>query len=262
VSNIVFVQQPDSSEGTEVDIYYDLATSTGPCQVSVHYSKDGGDDGYPYSAHILSGDMVNVSSGDAHHIVWNIGADCPDQDIPLARIKLTADDSQETEQTVMLPGNVPLVLARVNSGTYMMGSYEEEEGAYEDEFPQHQVTLTNDFWIGKYELTKRQWTAVMETTPWQGKDFVLDDPDSPAVYISWNDVSVFLAKLNSLTGQTFRFPTEAEWEYACRAQTATRFYWGDDLNEVEVDNYAWWDSVGLTEEYGHVVGLKRPNAWV
>ena len=166
-----------------------------------------------------------------------------------------------TEETILLPGNVPLVMVWCPAGTFLMGRYPSEQDSNINESPQHQVTLSQGFWMGKYELTKRQWTAVMGTTPWTGHEYVLNDPDSPAVYVSWNDAQVFIAALNSATGLTFRLPTEAQWEYAARAGTVTRYYWGDDPGCTEIGNYAWrlantWD---LGVEYAQITGRKLPN---
>jgi len=137
----------------------------------------------------------------------------------------TGGGPSETE-TIMLPGNVPLEMVRIEPGTFLMGRYSGEQDSTSREDPRHQVTLTQGFWMGKYELTKAQWEAVMGTAPWSGQPYVLDDPNSPAVYVSWNNSQAFIAELNSLTGKSFRLPTEAEWEYTCRAGTTTRFYWG------------------------------------
>jgi formylglycine-generating enzyme required for sulfatase activity len=168
----------------------------------------------------------------------------------------------ETE-TIMLPGNVPLDMVWIPAGTFMMGRYPGEQDSYDDEDPQHEVTLTHGFWMGKYELTKAQWTAVMGTEPWSGRDYVLDHPDSPAVCVNWNDAQAFIAALNDYTGKTFRLPSEAEWEYACRAGTTTRFYWGDDPSYTVGDDYCWWEHNvrDVNEKYAHVVGQKLPNAW-
>jgi len=98
---------------------------------------------------------------------------------------------------------------------------------------------------------------VLGTTPWSGRDYVLNDLDSPAVYVSWDDAKSFITALNSYTGLTFRLPSEAEWEYACRAGTTTRFYWSDDPSYSQIGNYAWyWGNCSLH----HVVGQKLPNA--
>ncbi len=168
-----------------------------------------------------------------------------------------------SDETIMLPGNVPLEMVWIPAGTFMMGRYEGEQDSQSNEDPQHQVTLTQGFWMGKYELTKAQWTAVMGTTPWSGAAYVLDDPDSPAVYVSWNDAQAFVTALNSLTAKTFRLPTEAEWEYACRAGTTTRFYWGDDASYTAIDDYAWgsYNTFPVNEMYAHVNGQKPSNAW-
>lgn len=166
----------------------------------------------------------------------------------------------ETE-TIMLPGDVPLEMKWIPGGTFQMGRYAGEQDSYDREDPQHAVTVPG-FWLGKYEVTKRQWQAVMETTPWLGQDDVLADLDSPAVYVSWDDAKSFITALNAHTGKTFRLPSGAEWEYACRAGTTTRFYWGDDPGYAVINEYAWWDGNTLDagEEYAHVVGLKLPNA--
>ena len=166
-------------------------------------------------------------------------------------------------ETIMLRGEVPLDMVWVEPGAFSMGRYPGEQDSFADEDPPHWVTLSSGFWMGKYELTKAQWTAVMATTPWSGQDYVLDDPDSPAVCVSWNDAQAFIATLTGLTGETLRLPTEAEWEYACRAGTNRRFYWGDDPSYTVGDDYAWWpyNAWDVNERYAHVVGLKRPNAF-
>jgi formylglycine-generating enzyme required for sulfatase activity len=168
-----------------------------------------------------------------------------------------------------LPGDVPLALVGIPLGSFQMGRYPGEQGSVSFEEPQHTVTIGANFYMGMCELTKRQWQAVMGTTPWSGQSSVLDDPDSPAVYVSWNDAQAFLTALNlhvTNTGQgpaTFRLPSEAEWEYACRGGTTTRFYWGDDLSLTQIGNYAWFDgnASNVGENYAHVVGLKMANAW-
>ena len=163
--------------------------------------------------------------------------------------------------TVMLAGDVPLDFVQIPAGSFTMGSPSSEVGRMFDESPQHLVTIANPFWLTQTEVTKQQWQALMETTPWQGQANVLTDPDSPAVYVSWNDAQSFVAALNTQTGETYRLPSEAEWEYAARAGTTNRFYWGADSTYTAIANYAWWsgNADALDQDYAHVTGLKLPN---
>ena len=78
-------------------------------------------------------------------------------------------------------------------------------------------------------------------------------------YVSWDEAMEFCKKLSSMDGRTYRLPTEAEWEYACRAGTSTRYYWGDDLNYNDIGHYAWYD--GNSNHLVHSVGSKKPNRW-
>ncbi|MBE7560118.1 formylglycine-generating enzyme family protein [bacterium] len=180
-----------------------------------------------------------------------------------------ASGSQE-EIIIDLPGlpqdATPLMLVKIPAGRFTMGHGPDEGGGYPSEDPRHRVDIGYDFYLGKHEITKAQWEAVMGTAPWLGRDGVLSDPDSPAVHVSWNDIrdaTGFLERLNALGQGSFRLPSEAEWEYACRATSITSYYWGDDLSETKINDFAWYrDNTTLVgEPYGHVVGLKLPNGW-
>ena len=167
-------------------------------------------------------------------------------------------------ESIMLPGAIPLEMVKLQRGTFLMGQSPCEQDAYPNkETPRHPVTITKGFWMGKYEITKEQWQAVMRTSPWTGKSYVNDDPLSPAVYISWNDAQLFLDKLSELTGKTFRLPTEAEWEFACRAGTQTRFWWGDDPNYELIEKNGWWrgNTLVKNQKYAHKVGQLPANPW-
>ena len=111
------------------------------------------------------------------------------------------------------------------------------------------------------EVTQGQWTAVMGTEPWTGNSTVKAGPNYAATYVSWDDAVAYCKKLSEKEGKTYRLPTEAEWEYACRAGTQTTWSFGND--ETTLWQYAWnrknaWD---VGERYAHQVGLKKPNAF-
>ena len=166
------------------------------------------------------------------------------------------------ELTVDLPGGATIEFVRIEPGTFRMGSPSSEVGRDDDECPQHEVTISQGFYLGKYEVTQGQWEAVMGTTPWSGEGYVQANPNHPAVYVSWSDAQEYIAKLNTAAGvNIYRLPTEAEWEYSCRAGTTTRWSFGE--GESQLGEYAWyrdnaWD---IGEKYAHAVGTKLPNPW-
>jgi len=109
--------------------------------------------------------------------------------------------------------------------------------------------------MGKYEVTQAQWQAVMGSNP-----SYFFGSNRPVEQVSWNTITgSFIPSLNAATGTTFRLPSEAEWEYACRAGTTTRLYWGDDPTYSLIDSYAWFR--GSIPSGTHDVGLKLPNAF-
>ncbi len=179
----------------------------------------------------------------------------------------------EPPKTLLLPGDVPLELVRIPAGSFQMGSPDTEHNRYINEGPIHTVTIAYDFYMSKYEVTQQQWLAVMGSSP-GGYAWNYGQGDTyPAYYVSWDDAQAFITALNTHitnTGQgpaTVRLPSEAEWEYACRAGTQTRFYFGDLLSvgdECEDDGirsqYMWY--CGNDDSYGSKpVGGKLPNAF-
>ena len=171
------------------------------------------------------------------------------------------------EKTILLPGEVPLRLVWVPAGSFMMGRYDGEQDSFVVEDPRHEVTLASGFWMGKYPVTQLQWLALRNTWPGTAPSVAGGQgANHPAYYISWNDARQFIDALNAHidgSGQgplTVRLPSEAEWEYACRAGTQTRFYWGDDPNYTDIQEYAWF-SGNNTPPGTKPTGQKLPNAF-
>jgi formylglycine-generating enzyme required for sulfatase activity len=157
-----------------------------------------------------------------------------------------------TTSTENLPNGITLKMVSLPAGQFLMGSPDSDPDARDNEKPPHQVQV-NGFAIGKYPVTQAQYEAVMGTNPSRFQN----NPQNPVEKVSWNDAQAFCRKLSQITGKTYRLPTEAEWEYACRAGTTTRFYFGDDANQL--GDYAWY--YGNSQGTTHPVGQKKPNAW-
>ena len=162
-------------------------------------------------------------------------------------------------------------LRLIKAGSFQMGStksadqlatlFETEAEDFEDEFPRHRVTISQDFRLGVTAVTQSEWQSVMNTQPWLGEVYVEEGADYPATYVSWDDAVEFCRKLSAKEGVTYRLPTEAEWEYACRAGSESIYSFGDSPELLE--EYAWfeenaWD---IDEKFAHRVRQKRPNAW-
>lgn len=161
-----------------------------------------------------------------------------------------------------LGNGVKMEMISVPAGTFVMGSPAGEDGQYADERPQRRVTISNDFWMGKHEVTQAQWQRVMGENP---SCFTDAGASAPVESVSWDDCQEFLRKLNLLVAGIsngpaatgFRLPTEAEWEYACRAGSTTRFAGGDE--EDDLDRMAWY--LDNSDETTHPAGKKKGNAW-
>ena len=189
----------------------------------------------------------------------------PEQSVPLGltlAVEPEASRSQPPIAVELAPG-VLLDMVWIEPGVFTMGSPLDEQGRNDDEGPQFEVRLTQGFYLSQCEITQHQWTAVTGERPWSRHvGEVEEGPDRPAVYISWEDVQEFIAALNATAGgQVYRLPTEAEWEYAGRAGTATPWSFGDV--EKHLDLHAWWtDNISLTgRTAAQPVGLKVPNPW-
>ena len=180
----------------------------------------------------------------------------------------------EAEITVTLPGGAKLEMVWIQAGRFLMGSPVSEPGRADHEGPQHEVTITKGFYLARYELTQTQWESVMNTRPWLLGVYT-QDPSSanfPAHRLRWRDVETFFRKMKEADGRgIFRLPTEAEWEYACRAGTTTPWSFGNDSTRI-VDYARFYENsrAARVQEDGRIVygslevqetGGVFPNPW-
>ena len=165
---------------------------------------------------------------------------------------LSSSGSSLSGNTITIPvkNGVNIEMVKVESGSFNMGATPEMEDPNESEKPVHLVTLANDYYIGKYEVTQALWQAVMGSNPSSSKG-----DDLPVERVSWNDCQDFISKLNAMTGKRFRLPTEAEWEYAARGGKKSRGYQYSGNNSL--GDIAWYS--GNSSSRTHAVGTKQPN---
>jgi len=179
--------------------------------------------------------------------------------------------------TLEVSKGLTMKLVLIPAGTFMMGSklspaecvkkYGAEEKYYDLEHPRHKVTITKPFYMGVYEVTQPQYVAVMGPGPWivgqKPKMLTKIGPKFPASWVHWHEATEFCKRLSKTLGKTITLPTEAQWEYACRAGSTTEFYFGND--PAKLRDYCWFveNQDGKDgERYGtREGGLKKPNAW-
>ncbi|MBR5691095.1 MAG: formylglycine-generating enzyme family protein, partial [Verrucomicrobia bacterium] len=143
------------------------------------------------------------------------------------------------DMLIPLSDNVNLDMTWIEPGTFIMGSPTDELGRYDNEV-QHEVTLTQGYWMGRYEITQAQYKAVMKTNPSYFKDYEVES-SLPVEQVNWNDAKEFCAKLTEIEkaagrlpeGYEYTLPTEAQWEYACRAGTTTALNNGKNLSDAK-----------------------------
>jgi sulfatase modifying factor 1 len=198
--------------------------------------------------------------------------------------------------------SIGMKLTLIKAGEFLMGSPEDDKDASDDEKPQHRVRITRPFYLGVHEVTRGQFRRFVDEAGYQteaekdgkggygwneeAKKFEqnpryawlnpgFDQTDEhPVVNVSWNDAVAFAGWLSRKEGKTYRLPTEAEWEYACRAGTTTRYFSGDDAEGLaEVGNVAdgtakakypdWTRAIAAQDGFVYTspVGRYRPNAW-
>ena len=154
------------------------------------------------------------------------------------------------EISIPVKNGITIDMVKVEAGTFMMGATSEMQNPWDDEKPVREVILTNDYYIGKYEVTQSLWQAVMGTNPSYFKGDNL-----PVEQVSWDNCLEFIRKLNSLTGRKFRLPTEAEWEYAARGGKKSRGY--QYSGSFNISDVAWYN--GNSGNKIHPIGMKQAN---
>lgn len=163
-------------------------------------------------------------------------------------------DSKPTKEDIT--NSIGMKLTYIPSGTFWMGRRDRTDV---NQWPRHSVRLTRGFYISTTEVTQDQWSQVTESHPWAGMGNVKEGGDYPVIYISWDMAAAFCDVLSEKEGRHYRLPTEAEWEYACRAGTRTAYSFGDDV--AQLGDYAWFRANTSNDEYAHAVAKKKPNPW-
>jgi formylglycine-generating enzyme required for sulfatase activity len=165
---------------------------------------------------------------------------------------------KHTYESFLIAHDTYMLFKRIESGTFLMGSQDAKR--QEEDGPPHKVTITKPFYMGVYEVTQQQWNKVMRILTWNNPSKFGGRLSNPVENISWKQAQEFLNKVNEYNQNSlFRLPTEAEWEYACRAGTTTRTYWGDDPDHKLAEWHAWLG--GYPYGTTHPVGQLIPNAW-
>ena len=158
----------------------------------------------------------------------------------------TVSNEKPPDEDGVITNSIGMKLKLIKPGEFNMGS----EKGKANKKPIHKEKITRPFYIGVYEVTQEQYEKIMGKNPSKFKG-----PNKPVEMVSWDDAVLFCKKLSEREDVKYRLPTEAEWEYACRAGTETEYYWGDEMD----GRYAWYNI--NSEKRTHNVGQKKPNTW-
>ncbi|MBI4946554.1 MAG: formylglycine-generating enzyme family protein [Bacteroidetes bacterium] len=231
ITNVKFRQ-----EGSKIEITYNLQSEMA-MEIEVFCSTDGGKT-FGEALKSVSGDAGSgIQAGSNKKIIWDV---------------LKDNDMLYSEQIAFkVTGSVNYVgeMIYVEGGTFQMGCTSEQNNCGDDE-KAHSVTLSS-FYIGKYEVTQKQWRDIMEANPSKFNDC----DNCPVEQVSWNDIQDFLQRLNAKTGKKYILPTEAQWEYAARGGNKRKGYLYSGSNNI--DDVAWYSSNSGSKT--HPVGQKKSN---
>ncbi len=182
---------------------------------------------------------------------WTFGA------VEAARRQEEAAD--EFDVPVEYENRIGMKLRLIPAGDFMMGSSADEKYREGNEEPVHRVEIRRPFYLGTREVRQGEWLEVMDTAPWRKRPNTREGTDYPATYISWKDAQAFCEQLSRLEVRVYRLPTEAEWEYACRAGSRAAYGFGNEPSMLK--EYAWFkiNTCDCDECYPHETGRKTPN---
>ena len=175
----------------------------------------------------------------------------PEKPIPT---KPQTDPNAPKEKAVDMGNGITMEFVLIPAGEFDMGSPSTERDRDNDEGPVHRIKISRPFYMGKYEVTQQQYYVVAKSKPSKFKQ-----EGRPVENVSWDQADRFCRKLSKIKGGSYRLPTEAEWEYACRAGSQDRFYFGDDLTYSQIEQYAWYSE--NSDSATHLVGEKKPNSF-